>query len=97
MRQPCGAHSRTSPKRHILISRLQSERGYDDMLLIRRHNRRQYMMAITSAIEDSDGTSLQKILQGNLTTSQEEELNVIKDYMEGRPANLLPEDCLPKL
>ena len=50
-----------------------------------------FNIAITSAIEDSDGTSLQKILQGNLTTSQEEELNVIKDYMEGRPANLLPE------
>ena len=49
-------------------------------------------IAITSAIEDSDGTSLQKILQGNLTTSQEEELNVIKDYMEGRPAILLPEN-----
>ena len=49
-------------------------------------------IAITNAIDDSDGTNLHKILQRDLTTSQEEELNVIKDYVEGRPAILLPEN-----
>ena len=44
------------------------------------------------AIDESDGTNLHKILQRDLTTSQEEELNVIKDYVEGRPAILLPEN-----